>query len=298
MTDLYKNCLLCPRECGINRTKQKGYCKTSDKLIVARAALHMWEEPCISGDEGSGTVFFGGCSLRCIYCQNCEIRDGNTGKEITVERLAEIFTELQNQNANNINLVTPTHYVPHIIKAIDIAKQQGLKIPIVYNTSGYEKPEIIELFKGYVDIFLTDFKYMYIQTAKEYSNAPNYAEYAKKSLDTMVKHTGDAVFDERGIMQKGVIVRHLLLPNHLEESKEIVSYLYKTYKNNIFISLMNQYTPMPQVANHSILSQKATEEEYNQLVDFAIDLGVENGFVQEGETATESFIPPFDNEGV
>ena len=298
MTDLYKNCTLCPRNCGINRNKQKGYCRTSDQLIVARAALHMWEEPCISGDEGSGTVFFGGCSLRCIYCQNKEIRDGNTGKEITTKRLAEIFLELQDKKANNINLVTPTHYVPHIIDALDIAKNNGLNIPIVYNTSGYEKPETIELLKDYVDIFLTDFKYMHSQTAKEYSNAPDYAEYAKKSLDKMAKATGDAVFDKRGIMQKGVIVRHLLLPDHLEASKEIVSYLYKTYKNKVFISLMNQYTPMPQVANHPILSQKATEEEYNQLVDFAIDLGVENGFIQEGETATESFIPPFDNEGV
>lgn len=258
----------------------------------------MWEEPCISGEEGSGTVFFGGCPLRCIYCQNKEIRDGNTGKEITTKRLAEIFLELQSQKANNINLVTPTHYVPHIIDALDIAKSNGLTIPAVYNTSGYEKCETIDLLNGYVDIYLTDFKYMDSKNAKEYSNAPDYAEYAKQSLDTMVNQVGEAVFDEKGIMQKGVIVRHLLLPGHLEESKEIVRYLYKTYGNKIFISLMNQYTPMPDMENHPTLSRKVTDEEYNELIDYAVDLGVENGFVQEGETALESFIPPFDNSGV
>lgn len=298
MIDLYKNCMLCPRECGIDRSKQKGYCRTIDKLIVARAALHIWEEPCISGNEGSGTVFFGGCSLRCIYCQNKEIRDGNTGKEISTQRLAEIFLELQGKNANNINLVTPTHYVPHIIDALDTAKSNGLTIPIVYNTSGYEKPETIKLLNSYIDIFLTDFKYMDSKTAKEYSNAPDYTEYAKAALDVMVRQTGDAVFDKNGIMQKGVIVRHLLLPNHLEESKKIVRYLSRTYGNNIFISLMNQYTPMPDVVKHSVLNKKVSDKEYDELIDYAVELGVENGFIQEGETATESFIPPFDNSGV
>lgn len=298
MTDIYKHCILCPRECGINRETKKGYCRTSNKLIVARAALHMWEEPCISGNEGSGTVFFGGCPLRCVYCQNKEIRDGNTGKEISTKRLAEIFLELQGKKANNINLVTPTHYVPHIIDALDIAKANGLNIPVVYNTSGYEKPETVEMLEGYIDIYLTDFKYFYSETAKEYSNAPDYTKHAKQSLEAMVNQAEDAVFDERDIMQKGVIVRHLLLPNHLEESKDIVKYLFDTYGDKIFISLMNQYTPMPDMANHPVLKKKVTDEDYNKLVDYAVDIGVENGFIQEGETALESFIPPFDNQGV
>lgn len=298
MKDLYTECTLCPRECGVDRNIRKGYCKTTNRMLAARAALHMWEEPCISGKRGSGTVFFSGCSLGCIYCQNHEIRDAESGKEITVNRLADIFFELQSQGANNINLVTPTHYIPHILNALDIAKSHGLNVPIVYNTGGYEKPETIKMLDGYVDVYLTDFKYIFSSTAKEYSNAPNYAEYAKKSLYEMVRQTGNPIFNESGIMQKGVIVRHLLLPGHLEESKEIVKYLYATYKNKIYISLMNQYTPTPQTAGHTLLSRRVTDAEYDELVNYAVDIGVENGFIQEGETSSESFIPPFDNSGI
>ena len=298
MMNLYQNCTLCPRQCGVNRSIKKGYCKTTDKLLVTRAALHIWEEPCISGENGSGTVFFGGCNLGCIYCQNNKIRDGKTGKEITVQRLAEIFFELKEKGANNINLVTPTHFVPHIIKALDIAKSQNLNLPIVYNTSGFEKPETLKMFEGYVDIYLPDFKYYNQESAKEYSNAPDYVEYVKPAIAEMLRQVGTPQFDEKGIMQKGVIVRHLLLPHHLEESKQIIKYLYDTYKDDIFISIMNQYTPMPQVADHSILKNKVTQKEYDDLVDYAVDIGVENGFIQEGETAKESFIPSFDNTGV
>ena len=258
----------------------------------------MWEEPCISGDDGSGTIFFGGCNLGCIYCQNAEIRDGKVGREISVERLSEIFFELKEKGANNINLVTPTHFVPHIIKALDIAKSQNFNLPVVYNTSGYEKIETLKMLNGYVDVYLPDFKYYNSKSAKEYSNASDYTDYVKPAIDEMLSQVGNPVFSKDGIIKKGVIVRHLLLPNHLEESKEIIKYLYDTYKDDIFISIMNQYTPMPQVADHPALSRKVTDAEYDELVNYAIDIGVENGFIQEGETAKESFIPPFNNEGV
>ena len=298
MTNIYHNCKLCPRECGIDRSIKKGYCKTSDRLLVTRAALHMWEEPCISGEKGSGTVFFGGCSLGCIYCQNAEIRDGKVGKEISVERLAQVFFELKEQGANNINLVTPTHFIPHIIKALDIAKKQNLNIPVVYNTGGYEKAETLKMLDGYVDIYLPDFKYYNEESAREYSNAPDYRECAKKAVAEMYRQVGKPQFYENGIMKKGVIVRHLLLPQHLEESKKIVKYLFDTYKHNIFISIMNQYTPMPHMADHKILKERVTEKDYDELINFAVDTGVENGFIQEGGTAVESFIPSFDNTGV
>lgn len=298
MKNYFENCTLCPRKCNVNRSVKHGYCKVSDKLLVARASLHLWEEPCISGKNGSGTVFFGGCNLGCIYCQNKEIRDGKCGKEISPERLAEIFLNLQEKKANNINLVTPTHFVPHIIKSVKIAKTNGLKIPVVYNSSGYENTETVKMLEGYVDIYLPDFKYMCENTAKEYSFAPNYIKYAKSSLDEMVRQIKKPVFFKNGIMKKGVIVRHLMLPGHLEESKKVVEYLYKTYKDNIYISLMSQYTPMPDVSNHPVLKNRVLNEEYEELVDFAVSLGVQNGFVQEGESASESFIPPFDLSGV
>ena len=298
MMNVYKNCNLCPRNCKVDRTVNKGYCKTTDKLLVTRAALHMWEEPCISGEKGSGTVFFGGCNLGCIYCQNNTIRDGKTGKEISVQRLSEIFFELKEKGANNINLVTPTHFVPHIIAALDIAKRQNLNLPVVYNTGGYEKVETLKMLDGYVDVYLPDFKYYNKNSAKEYSNAPDYTDYAKPAIGEMFRQVGKPVFDQNGIIKKGVIVRHMLLPKHSEESKEIIKYLYDTYNDDIFISIMNQYTPMPQVADHSILKNKIMQNEYDDLVDYAVDIGVENGFIQEGETAKESFIPPFNNEGV
>lgn len=297
--ELLENCTLCPRECGVNRNKgQKGYCKVSSELVVARAALHFWEEPCISGEEGSGTVFFSGCALGCVYCQNHNISRGLAGKTITVERLSEIFLNLQEQGANNINLVTPSHYVLHIIEAVKMAKEKGLNLPIVYNCSGYEKAETIKLLDGIVDIYLPDFKYMDDDIARKYSNCRDYYIYASDALKEMVRQTGNAVFDGRGIMKKGVIVRHLTLPGCLEDSKKIIRYLYQTYGNNIYISIMNQYTPMSGVNKYPELQRKIFEDEYDQLVDYAIELGVENGFIQEGETASESFIPEFNNEGV
>lgn len=296
---LLEDCTLCPRECHANRAREKcGLCKVTGDLKVARAALHMWEEPCISGKEGSGTVFFSGCPLGCVYCQNCNIAGGAAGKQITIERLAEIFLELQEKGANNINLVTPSHYVPHIIDALTMSRERGLHLPIVYNCSGYEKVEILKLLDGYVDIYLPDFKYMDSEPAIRYSHCKDYFPVAAKALEEMVRQAGNPEFDERGIMKKGVIVRHLTLPGYLEDSKRIIKYLYDTYGDRIYISIMNQYTPLEQVKAYPEINRKITAEEYEELVDYAIQIGVENGFIQEGDTATESFIPQFDGEGV
>lgn len=297
--NILKDCTLCPRNCHVDRTSGRtGYCKATDELVVARAALHMWEEPCISGEEGSGAVFFSGCAVGCVYCQNHNIAKGLTGKKITIARLADIFLELQEKGANNINLVTPSHYVPQIKEALDTARKKGLHLPIVYNCSGYEKKETLKLLENYVDIYLPDFKYKNSEPAKRYSNCPEYFPHACEALKEMVRQAGEPEFDEWGIMKKGVIVRHLMLPGYLEDSKQIISYLYKTYGDHIYISIMNQYTPLQYVEKYPEINRKVTEEEYNELVDYAIGLGVENGFIQEGETASESFIPEFNEEGV
>lgn len=296
---ILRSCRLCPRNCGVDRTAgQRGRCGMTDQIMAARASLHMWEEPCISGEKGSGTVFFSGCSLGCVFCQNHEIALGDTGKAISVERLAEIYLELQDKRANNINLVTAGHFLPQVIRSLELAKAQGLRIPIVYNTGGYEKVEAIRLLDGLVDIYLPDVKYVSSEISARYSGAPDYFAVASKALEEMVRQTGEAVFDERERMRRGTIVRHLLLPGCLEDSKAVLRYLYETYGDQIFISIMNQYTPLPHVKCWPELNRRVTEAEYDELVDYAIDLGVENGFIQEGETAEESFIPAFDIEGV
>lgn len=294
------SCTICPRNCNVNRADgQSGVCGvTGNGIYAARAALHMWEEPCISGDTGSGAVFFSGCPLRCIYCQNYNIAHAEAGKKITIERLADIFLELQSKKAANINLVTPTHYSPEIIQAVKIARRQGLVLPIVYNCSGYEKVETLQTLEGTVDIYLTDFKYMEAGIAGRYSGAGDYPEVAKAALKEMVRQQGKPVFDEQGMMKQGVIVRHLLLPNHLKNAKAVVQYVHETYGTQVYLSLMNQYTPLPQVADIPELNRKVTKREYERLIDFAIAMGVENGFVQEGRTAKESFIPVFDYEGL
>lgn len=296
---MMRSCMLCPRSCGADRLNgRQGFCHEDARIFVARAALHMWEEPCISGEEGSGTVFFSGCSLGCIFCQNHEISGGRSGKEVSAERLAEIFLELQKKKANNINLVTAAHYVPQVAEALLLAKKQGLRIPVVYNSSAYEKAETLKMLEGLVDIYLPDFKYMDDAIAREYAHVSDYSETAKAAIAEMVRQAGEPEFDERGMMTKGVIVRHLMLPGHLADSRRIVRYLYETYGDTIFISMMNQYTPMEHLKEHPLLGRKIRKKEYDALLDYAIDLGVENGFFQEGETAEESFIPAFDCEGV
>ena len=284
--------------CMADREITTGYCGVKNTLRVARAALHFWEEPCISGEEGSGAVFFTGCNLRCVFCQNFQIARAEQGKEITVERLSEIFLELQAQKANNINLVTATHYVPQVVCALKRAKEQGLNIPVVYNCGGYESVETLKMLEGLVDIYLPDFKYVDTERAKRYSRAENYPEVAKTALAEMVRQQPEAQFDERGMMKKGVIVRHLMLPGGIKDSKAVVKYLYETYGDQIYISLMNQYTPLPHVEEYPEINRKVKKFEYDRLVGYAISLGVENGFIQEGETAEESFIPAFTNEGV
>lgn len=295
-------CNLCPRECMARRGEgQKGYCLMEEEILVARAALHMWEEPCISGEKGSGTVFFTGCNLRCVYCQNYEIAAGKRGKAVTVPRLAEIFLKLQDKGAANINLVTPDHYVTAAAEAVMLAKKKGLDIPVVYNGSGYEKSQIIRELDGIVDIFLTDFKYMDEALGKRYSAAENYPSVAKAALEEMVRIIGEPVFDEQGMMKRGVIVRHLLLPGHKKNAKAVIKYVYETYGNRVFLSLMNQYTPFDRLKEkpeYRELCRKVTRREYEDVINYALEIGVENAFIQEGETAMESFIPEFDGEGV
>lgn len=337
-----ENCMLCPRECGVNRKNgETGVCGQTAAIKAARAALHMWEEPCISGQNGSGTVFFSGCNLGCVFCQNHNIATGKAGIEISIERLAEIFLELQEKGANNINLVTAGHFVPQVVEALKQAKQQGLFLPVVYNTSSYEKVETLRLLEGYVDIYLPDLKYVDSTISNRYSHAADYFTYASAAIAEMVQQVGEpefifertagkegssaefladekkkiseqqnnmifdaAEYQERSeageslLMRKGVIVRHLVMPGCVEDSKRVISYLLKTYGNQIFISIMNQYTPLPQCREYPELSRRVTEAEYDAVVDYAIGLGIENGFIQEGDVAEESFIPEFDGEGI
>lgn len=337
-----ENCMLCPRECGVNRKNgETGVCGQTAAIKAARAALHMWEEPCISGQNGSGTVFFSGCNLGCVFCQNHNIATGKAGIEISIERLAEIFLELQEKGANNINLVTAGHFVPQVVGALKLAKQQGLYLPIVYNTSSYEKVETLRLLEGYVDIYLPDLKYVDSAISSRYSHAADYFTCASAAIAEMVRQVGkpefvfertagkeggsaefpadekkknseqqnNMIFDaaeyqerseagESLLMRKGVIVRHLVMPDCVEDSKRVISYLLKTYGGRIFISIMNQYTPLPQCREYPELSRRVTEAEYDAVVDYAIELGIENGFIQEGDVAEESFIPEFDGEGI
>lgn len=282
-------CDLCPRKCLVDRKKgEKGICGQTENLKVARAALHFWEEPCISGDAGSGAVFFSGCSLHCVFCQNENIANGTVGKEISLERLVDIFLELQEKRANNINLVTPGHFVPQIVKALDQARKEGLTLPVVYNTSSYETVDTIKMLEGYVDIYLPDFKYMSPVLSKKYSHAPDYAEVAKAAIAEMVRQTGKAVFvngDEDNLILSGTIVRHLTLPGCMADSMQIVKYLHDTYGDKIYISIMNQFTPLSNLEKYPELNRRITDEEYETLVDYAIDIGIENGFIQEGDTA-------------
>ena len=294
-------CNQCPRKCNKERregdTASYGYCQVSVRPKVARAALHFWEEPCISGEEGSGTVFFSGCNLRCVYCQNVEIAAGVRGKEISVERLAEILLDLQEKGANNINLVTPSHYYMQIKEALLLVKEK-LHIPVIANTSSYESVEVLREMEGLIDIYLADYKYASRELAAKYSHAADYPQVAAEALKEMFRQIGEPEFDDRGMMRKGIIVRHLLLPGGKEDSKEVLKFLYETFGDSVFISIMNQYTPLSHVEKYPELNRRVTEEEYEEIVDYAIELGIENGFIQEGETAEESFIPAFDGEGV
>ncbi len=295
----YETCTLCPRMCGVNRAKGNvGFCGETDKIKVARAALHFWEEPCISGKNGSGTVFFSGCNLGCVFCQNHEISKGHRGKEIAPERLFDIFFELKDMGAENINLVTPTPFLPSILEVIEKAKKENIGIPFVLNCGGYESVELLKRAEGLIDIYLPDFKYISEDLAEKYSKAKNYPIVAKEALFEMVRQKPKCIFSEDGKLLHGVIVRHLILPGCVKDSKAVLSYLHKTYKNQIYISIMNQFTPVRHLSAYPKLNRPVTAREYERVLEHAILLGIEQAFVQEGETAEESFIPSFDNEGV
>ena len=295
----YENCLLCPRKCGINRrTGQTGVCGVSSEIKVARAALHYWEEPCISGKRGSGAVFFSGCSLHCVFCQNREISDGKEGKVISKERLSDIFMELADKGANNINLVTPGQYIHDIVWAVNDAKSRGMKLPIIYNTSGYENVTELKLLEGIVDVYLPDFKYMDSTLSARYSRAKDYPSVAKQALSEMVRQQPDVVIDDAtGLIQKGVIVRQLLLPGHVNDAKAVLKYLYDTYHDHVYISMMSQFTPIA-LKDYPEINRTVTRREYERLVDYALEIGITNAFIQEGDVAKDSFIPAFDCEGV
>ena len=295
----YENCLLCPRKCGINRrTGQTGVCGVSSEIKVARAALHYWEEPCISGKRGSGAVFFSGCSLHCVFCQNREISDGKAGKLISKERLSDIFMELADKGANNINLVTPGQYIPDIVWAVNDARSRGMKLPIIYNTSGYENVTELKLLEGIVDVYLPDFKYMDSTLSARYSRAKDYPSVAKQALSEMVRQQPDVVIDDAtGLIQKGVIVRQLLLPGHVNDAKAVLKYLYDTYHDHVYISMMSQFTPIA-LEDYPEINRTVTKREYERLVNYALEIGITNAFIQEGDVAKGSFIPAFDCEGV
>lgn len=295
----YENCLLCPRKCGINRgIGQTGVCGVSSEIKVARAALHYWEEPCISGKRGSGAVFFSGCSLHCVFCQNREISDGKEGKVISKERLSDIFMELADKGANNINLVTPGQYIHDIVWAVNDAKSRGMKLPIIYNTSGYENVTELKLLEGIVDVYLPDFKYMDSTLSAMYSRAKDYPSVAKQALSEMVRQQPDVVIDDvTGLIQKGVIVRQLLLPGHVNDAKAVLKYLYDTYHDHVYISMMSQFTPIA-LKDYPEINRTVTRREYERLVDYALEIGITNAFIQEGDVAKDSFIPAFDCEGV
>lgn len=295
----YENCLLCPRKCGINRsTGQTGVCGVSSEIKVARAALHYWEEPCISGKRGSGAVFFSGCSLHCVFCQNREISDGKEGKVISKERLSDIFMELAGKGANNINLVTPGQYIPDIVWAVNNAKSRGMKLPIIYNTSGYENVTELKVLEGIVDVYLPDFKYMDSTLSARYSRAKDYPSVVKQALSEMVRQQPDVVIDDAtGLIQKGVIVRQLLLPGHVNDAKAVLKYLYDTYHDHVYISMMSQFTPIA-LKDYPEINRTVTRREYERLVDYALEIGITNAFIQEGDVAKDSFIPAFDCEGV
>ena len=296
-TDAYRSCRLCPRACGVDRTAgETGVCRVGATLRVARAALHLWEEPCLVGDKGSGAVFFSGCGLGCVYCQNRAISRGDAGAEIPLERLAEIFLELQAAGAANINLVTGTQFLPSILPALDAARAKGLSLPVVWNSGGYETLETLDELRGYADIFLPDFKYAKSETARDYSHAPDYPEVARAAIERMLTITGAPVFTPDGRLLRGTVIRLLLLPGHLLEAKTALSRVFRLCGNDAIYSLMRQYTPQPGLP--APLNRRVTDREYSSFVEHAVSLGVARGYTQERGSAEESFIPPFDLTGV
>ena len=294
MKNEYSACDLCARMCLVNRNESVGFCNMTADTYVSYYSLHMWEEPPISGERGSGTIFFDGCSLGCVFCQNSKISRGRNGKRLSIEELSSVMLELQAAGAHNVNFVTPTHFSPSVASAVRVARAKGLTIPTMYNTGSYDSVSALERLDGLIDVYMPDLKYYKADTAKKYSNAADYPVVARAAISEMFRQVGPAELDENGLMKKGIIVRILLLPNHVAEAKLSLKYVYDTYGDNVYVSLMNQYTPMPDMKPP--LNRRVTREEYASLVDYAERLGVKNAFVQEWGTAEESFIPPFGDE--
>ncbi len=288
------NCTLCPHNCKVNRLEgKKGRCKCDNTLKIALASLHMFEEPCISGTNGSGTIFFTNCNLNCIYCQNYEISQGGKGKEITIQNLADIFIKQQEKGAHNINLVTPTMYVYQIIEAIKLARKNGLKIPIIYNSNGYENIETIKMLNGYIDVYLPDLKYYTNELSKKYSNVDNYFEVATNAIKEMYSQVGNAVFDDNGIIQKGVIIRHLVLPNHIQNTKNILKWINENMPKDIYVSVMAQYFPTYKAKSDSLINRKLNKKEYKEVFNYLYSLDLQNGYIQELGSHEEEYVPDF-----
>lgn len=292
------HCTLCPRSCGVDRTVTVGRCGVGAQVRLARAALHFWEEPCISGEKGSGAVFFSGCSLGCVFCQNYSISAGGYGKDVSIERLAQIFLELQEQGANNINLVTGEHYIPQIIRALDLVKD-SLHLPVVYNSSGYETVEAVQMLKGYVDIYLPDLKYCSPERSARYSHAPDYFAVATKAIQEMAKQVGPVQFDENGMLKKGLIVRHMVMPGGVEDSMDILTWIAENLPlDDILVSVMSQYTPFYKSGEYPEINRRLNQAEYDRVLDWMDCMGIENGFVQELSSAKEEYTPDFSLQGV
>lgn len=296
MEELFNKCTLCPRECKVNRNKKElGYCKASNKIKIGGYHLHMWEEPILSSQSGSGTIFFSYCNLRCIFCQNYDISHNFIGEEITIDRFSDICLELEKMGASNINLVTPTHYIPLIRDGLILAKEKGLSIPIVYNTSGYESVSSLKLLDGLIDIYLPDFK-CYDNSLGKYFGVYNYFEVTSLAIEEMYRQVGKPKYN-KDMLIKGVIIRHLVLPGHIKDTKKVINYLYKKYSDNVILSIMNQYTPVRKT-QYNNLNRRVTKKEYNEIIDFAYDLGIRNCFVQEEESQSSSFIPKFKGDEI
>ena len=291
---MLKNCTICPHNCGIDRNKYVGRCKSNSKVKIALYSTHNFEEPCISGEHGSGTIFFSNCNMNCIYCQNYEISQLGRGKEISNEELAEIMLKQQEKGVENINLVTPTSYALNIIEAIKIAKNKGLKIPIVYNTNGYEKVETLKLLKGYIDIYLPDFKYAENELGKKYSKVDNYFEITTKALKEMYEQVGTPKLDENGIMKKGIMIRHLVLPNNIENSKKVLKWIKNNFENKVYVSIMAQYFPTYKAKETNDINRKLTKEEYSEIETYLYDLDLENGYIQELGEHEEEYVPKWE----
>lgn len=291
-------CKLCPRECGADRTKEKSFCGAGDKAVVARASLHKWEEPCISYKNGAGTVFFSGCNLHCCFCQNNKISNELFGKEISDEELGDIFLRLQDIGADNIDLVTPTHFVPNIINALDMVKSK-LSVPVVYNCGGYESVKTIDILNGYIDIYLPDMKYFSSEISAKYSNAPDYFEKSSEAVLEMIKQTGELKFNDEGGLLKGTVIRHMVLPSHRHDSMEIIRWIAEnTAPKNVLVSIMNQYTPFEFISDkYPELKRRVTKMEYNSVVNLAAELGI-NGFTQQKSSASQEYVPDFDLSGI